>query len=178
MKNKISKSILLLGSLVLVVCFALGGTVAFLVAQSDPVENVFTPAKVTTYVDEKIDGNVKSNVKIENTGNTDAYIRAAIVVTWKNDEGYIYPKAPVLGSDYTMTFGSDWQKIGDYYYYKSVVPAKGKTTDLIVSCSPVDGKAPTDYYLSVEILGSGVQATKEAVTEAWGADIASQLGLN
>ena len=44
----------------------------------------------------------KKNVTVTNTGNVDAFIRAAIIVTWKDSAGNIAATVPVEGYDYNL----------------------------------------------------------------------------
>lgn len=186
------KSLITLVSLLVILCVTVGGTLAFLIDTDGPVINIFNPSKVTTYVDEDVKTpGAKKNVRIQNTGDTDAYIRAAVVVTWKNAAGEIAGVKPVPGTDYEMDIpGAGWSKIGDYYYWKGIVAPRDdpETTDnqenmtgvLISSCT-YKANAPEGYSLSVEIIGSGVQAkgvtgTTPAVQDAWGVEAAKAVG--
>lgn len=149
-----------------------GATLAYLTEVSGPVTNRFAAAQVTCRVVETFTNQVKTNVKIQNTGNTHAYIRAAIVVTWKAGEnGDVYGSLPKLGEDYLLTLNpaGDWFAADDgYYYYARPVEPGGNTAVLIQSCQPVAGKAPSGYGLNVEILSSAIQSDpKEAVNQAW-----------
>lgn len=164
------KSKALLASLLLVVGVTVGGTLAYIVAGSGPVENEFTPSKVTTAVVESFDGTTKSDVKIRNTGDTTAYIRAAVVVTWQDEAGNVYGQKPVEGEDYNINWTKNGWAEGDdgFYYYLSSVAAGGETKVLFTDCTPVEGRAPEGYSLAVEILGSGIQSVPDtAVEEAW-----------
>ena len=147
---------------------AVGGTWAFLVAQSESVQNNFTYAHVRCTIDEKFENGVKSDVKIQNTGDIPAYIRARIVVTWKDANGKV-SAVPVKNTDYTIAFNeTDWTQQGDYWYCKTAVDAGGETPVLIIKCEK-KGNAPKDYDLSVEILADAIQSEPaSAVTEAWG----------
>ncbi len=169
----------MLVSTVLVCSAAFGATLAYLVDETDaPLTNIFNPSQVTSKVEEDFDGTEKSNVRIQNTGDIPAYIRADIVVTWMNAEGEVLYKQPVLNTDYTLVTGSDWLKIGDYYYYTMEVPA-GKTTDykdpegstagdLIVSATQNTQAPQNGYSLAIEILCSAIQSVPETVVEeAW-----------
>lgn len=69
------KALFALVSVLVLIFAAVGVTVAYLQTQTEPLENQFTPAKVSCKVEETFDGNVKSNVTIRNTGDTDAFIR-------------------------------------------------------------------------------------------------------
>lgn len=170
--KRMKRTVVLLVSLLVLVGAAVGGTLAWMTAQTDPVVNKFESASVTTKVDETFKDNVKTNVKIQNTGNVDAYIRAAVVITWQDSQGNVYGQAPKAGEDYTITYFSDtsWIKGNDgFYYYKSPVKAAESTGVLISECKAVEGKAPDGYTLHVEILGSGIQSLPhDAFNAAWG----------
>lgn len=163
------RSGILLAAVIVLLAGAVGGTWAFLVAQSEPVQNNFTYAHVRCTIKEKFDGTTKSDVKIQNTGDIPAYIRARIVVTWKDTSGNVSAAVPVKNTDYTITFNeTDWTQQGDYWYCKTAVDAGGETPVLIIKCEK-KGNAPKDYDLSVEILADAIQSEPtNAVTEAWG----------
>lgn len=167
-KKKVS---LLLVSLVLIAAIAVGSTVAFIATSTEPITNIFNPANVTIDIDEKIENGVKTDVQVKNTGNTDAFIRAKIVVTWKDADGNVSATKPVEDTDYTMTLNTtDWFLGSDGFYYckTSVAPNGGSTPVLIEKCEKT-GTPPDGYDLSVEIIASGIQSTPDgAVKEAWG----------
>lgn len=161
--------------LILAMVLAIGGTLAYIIANTVSVENKFTPGEVRCEVledfDKIFDKITKSNVRIKNTGNTAAYIRATYVVTWQKDDGTVNGKMPVVGTDYTIEFAenSGWELIGDYWYYTSPVAAGGETGVLIASCKLAEGAAvPTGYHLSVEIIASAIQSEPASVVaEKW-----------
>ncbi len=167
-KKKVS---LLLVSLVLIAAIAVGSTVAFIATSTNSITNTFNPANVTIDIDEKFENGVKTDVKVKNTGNTDAFIRAKIVVTWKDASGNVSATKPVEGTDYTMTLNeTNWFRGSDGFYYckTSVAPNGGSTPVLIEKCEKT-GTPPDGYDLSVEIIASGIQSTPaSAVKEAWG----------
>ena len=173
MKLNRKKGILLLTAAVLILVCGVGGTLAYLITQTAPVTNTFTPAQVTSEVDEEMnqDKTIKSNVKIKNTGNVSAYIRAAIVITWKDKDGYTMPTVPVQGQgqDYTLDINAtDWSQSDGYYYYNGIVAAGGNTANLINSCVS-NGTYTDGRSLCVEVIGSAIQAEPTtAVYEAWG----------
>lgn len=173
-KRRISKrSIVLLLSLLLLVGVICGGTLAYLAAHTEPLENQFQPNQVKTKVSEIFADNVKSNVKVQNTGTTSAWIRAAIIVTWQDENGNVYGQAPVPDTDYTMALDlkNGWTEGKDgFYYYTSPVAAKAETGVLISEAQPVAGKAPDGYALSIEIVCSGLQSVPDSVFDSnWGA---------
>ena len=177
-RPRMSRTALVLAAVVLVLGAAIGGTVAWLATNTPGLTNTFTPGKVSCTVVESFDGTTKSDVKIQNTGNTDAYIRAKVVVTWKDAAGNVYGGAtPVEGTDYTISYStSGWTQVGDYRYCTQPVAPDAPnnlTPVLINSASPVDGKAPEGYALSIEILAEAIQSSPaSAVQEAWGVTIA------
>lgn len=161
MKNMKKKTILMLATMVLLLTVTVGSTIAFLVTSSGPVENTFTPAHVTSEVVEENwkDGDrVKNNVTIKNTGNTSAYIRAAIVITWKDADGNTMPVVPEVGKDYTISLNTtDWTKIDAYYYYKEAIASGKSTTNLINKCEST-GTYTDGRRLCVEVIGSAIQS--------------------
>lgn len=168
MRNMKKKSFLALALTVLLLAVAVSGTVAYLVTNSGPVENTFEYGKVSCTITEDFDKTTKKNVQVKNTGNVNAYIRAAIVVTWKDSNGHTMPGQPEEGTDYTLELGKSWTKHGDYYYYNGKVAPDGSTDNLIVSCSSTkqyeDGRK-----LCVEVIGSAIQAEPASVSlSAWG----------
>lgn len=164
MKNMKKKTILMLATMVLLLTVTVGSTIAYLVTSSGPVENKFTPSYVTSKVNEKFNQTTKEKVKIQNTGNTSAYIRAAIVITWKDAEGNnTLPDQPGTG-DYSMTLGDGWTEGSDgFYYWKDKVASGAETGVLITECKQTkqyeDGRR-----LCVEIIGSAIQSEGGAVT--------------
>lgn len=175
---------LLFASIVLVLAVAVGGIVAFITTTTE-ITNTFTPSEVTTAVEETLNGKIKSDVKIKNTGDTSAYIRAAVVITWKNAEGDVYGKAPAVNTDYTISYSSntDWIEGRDgFWYHKSPVNAGATTGVLISNCTYVKN-APDGYFLNVEIVGSGVQSlgvsgNRHIVEKAWPVSVESDDTLS
>ena len=98
-KAKFSKRILaVLVSVTLLCVVAIGATMAFLSAGTTGITNTFNPSQVTSLVVEgNFNGVKKSGVKIQNTGDIDAYIRADIVVTWMAEKGNVLSEKPVAG---------------------------------------------------------------------------------
>ena len=167
------RKVILAASLLLAVCLTVGITVAWLRADTASRQNTFTLAKVSCEVEETFDGTVKEDVSIRNTGTADAYIRAAIVVTWMKDgddsDQTVSSVVPQLDKDYTIQFteNSGWIQLEDgYWYYTKSVPVGGSTAELIDSCTLLDGAdAPEGYRLAVEIIASAIQSSPAKVAE-------------
>lgn len=168
-RRRVKKPSALLLALVALLGAVVGSTVAYLWTNSDAITNTFSPSHVTCKIEETFENDVKSNVSVKNTSDIEAYIRATYVVTWKDARGNIAPQQPGE-RDYTITLNTnDWFKGNDGYYYHNAPVAAGANTEvLIVSCSPVEGKAPEGYTLNVEILASAIQSVpSKVVEEAW-----------
>lgn len=159
--NKKHKALLL--SLTLLFLVGVGATIALLIDVPDEVKNAFNPSTVSCAVDEAFANNkVKSNVSVKNTGDIDAFIRAEIIVSWKNKAGDTYGVTPIEGEgkDYKITIPTDtgWIEKGGFYYYTSAVKPNAFTGTLISKCEQLKDAPAEGYYLSVEILASAIQA--------------------
>lgn len=175
-KRRSNRSLVLTISVIALVVCIVGASLAYLFANTDGITNTFTPTEVTTGIDEDIKGGVKEKVVIENTGDIEAYIRAKVVVTWKatDGSGNVYGKAPVLGTDYTVTYNTtDWFQQDGIWYYKQPVASKGKTTALLTDMKKAETvTVPDGYDLSVEIISEAIQSQpRTTVTSAWGVAI-------
>lgn len=176
MKLFTNKKLVIITATVLLLAVAVGTTLAFVFTNTNPVENTFTPSNVACAVVENkgtlvtgdvvYTGTIKENVQIKNTGDTDAYIRVAVVVTWKNKDGTkVWAQTPTA-TDYTVNYDltNGWEKGSDgYYYYEDAVNPNALTNVLITNAKqnvtgPV-GSDGTQYYLSIEIVASAIQAT-------------------
>lgn len=175
-------------------CIVSSITLAYVFTQTEPVDNTFNPAEVACAVVEGdnpavsgavVDtGAVKSDVQIKNTGDTDAYIRVAVVINWMSADGKkVWAQKPVEDTDYTITYdlNNGWFDGGDgFYYYSSPIAPTELTNVLISNAALKEGvKAPigtdtTQYYLSIEIVASAIQSTPAStVSEQWGVTVSN-----
>lgn len=166
---------------ILVIILPVGGVAAYLSAQTDEVTNTFAPeTAVRPTISETMESNVKSNVSV-NVGNPEyaVYVRAAVVITWKDKDGNVLGEAP-QDNDYSIQYNkTDWFAHGGFWYCRSMV-TEGNSPVLIESCRPLEGNTPAGYGLNVEIVAQTIQALgttdvneshpKEipAVQDAWG----------
>lgn len=174
-RTHVTKPFALLVSLVLLAVGLTSTSLAFLIDHTPAVVNEFDPGEVTASITEDFDHSVKKDVSVQNTGNTDAYIRAKVVITWQDNKGNIYAQAPVADEDYEIEYTSsgEWFKGADGYWYCKAAVAPGKSTPVLINtCSPVSDSEPTDYHLVVEILADAIQSTPAtAVQDAWGVTV-------
>lgn len=173
-----NRSFVLVVSVLVLLLGIVGASLAYLTMKTEPVKNEFAYGKVSCEVLEDFKGAVKSNVRIKNTGNIPAYIRARVVVTWKNENGDIYGTKPVLGEDYLFEYLLDPIMIetdsgGWYFYFREPVEPGKETRWMINDCKKTEtANVPEGYDLSVEILADAIQSEPaKAVEEAWGVTV-------
>lgn len=163
-----------------VICAASGVVYAHLSTTTPPVDNTFTPEQeMQPSVIETTDSplKLKENVAV-NVGNPGyaVYVRAAIVVTWKDADGNVYAQAPQAGTEYIIDLNdTDWFYNAEdgFYYHKAMINSENSSI-LIEQC--YQNESPYDNYsLSVEIIAQTIQALGStdgtdipAVTDAWG----------
>ena len=180
MRAKTWKALIVAALAVVILTAAVGGTMAWLSTQTQDLTNTFVPAKVTcAVVEDFTDKTTKKDVRIQNTGTTDAYIRAMIVANWctaadANGKTKVVAPYAVNASHFPGLPGSDWVEHDGFYYYTLPV-APGQTTgNLFTSCTPNNAEKPEGAdHLEVNIICQAVQSTPAAaVGEAWKVTIA------
>lgn len=149
------KPFVLLISLVLLAALAVGGTFAYLKANTDPVINTFTAGTGGVEIIEEKTETVKTSIKIKNTGNVPAYIRVAVVANHIDADGNV-----IGGNEIAIPASEKWQKLSDgFYYYKGIVAAGGQVEFL---------KSPLDYTgKEIDVMAQTIQAAGGFVSEKW-----------
>ena len=167
---------------------------AFMLHKTEVYSNRLVTSNVEATVREgfNAENSVKSSIKVENTGELDAYIRVRLVGYWQDSKGY-----PV-GLDFTMpaiTINStDWiaSTAEPYtYYYKHIVPKHDPSSDeydltkelitdsisLTMVNDPYNG-VNYEYYPVIEVFAEAIQAEgitdlddTPAVVNAWGVTV-------
>mgnify|MGYP003297179293 CR=1 FL=1 len=163
-RKKQKKVVSLLLSIALLLTLATGGTLAYIVTKSAMAQNQFVAGYVTS--------SVNDTGTVTNSGNVDAYIRAAVVVNWMDKDGNVYGIKP----RYSVDVNGGWKAIGDFYYYTATVPASGTTNNGPVTVNVKDNAPSNDYELSIEIVAEAIQTegtldsndSVTAVLNAWG----------
>lgn len=137
-------------------------------ADAKQVVVTFTPGAVTCTVD-------STTGAVTNTGNSKAYIRAALILNWVNSGGEIYYDGTAMPAP-TFTLGKNWFKVGDYYYYKEPVAVNNATQVLINNTAELTNSS-TEYTLRYTIVAEAIQAegtgenSVPAIQDAWGTGI-------
>lgn len=188
-----NRSFVVLAALLVLVLGIVGTTLAWLTDKTTDLTNTFEYAKVSCEVLETVsdDRTTKSDVRIKNTGNTDAYIRVTYVVTIRDDNGNILYDAyetekfqKYMENLESKISDPRWQKGTDgYWYYRLPVAPNEETEELfremIRSAYIEINGTVANTYTYIEILASAVQAMPtNAVTEAWGATVQTVTGEN
>ena len=176
--NKRKKRVALIICLVLLLSLTVGGTLAYIAVKTVSVQNQFESASVTCDV---IVGDTDNQnaIMVQNTGNVDAYIRAAIVVNWMDEDGNVRGIAPTI-DDYELGINTTaWTYASGFYYY--VYPGKEKVapdavTYYLINYADIKPNIipPSGYTLSVEVIAEAIQADgvtddtgTSAVQDAW-----------
>lgn len=153
-------------SLCLIFALAVGTTLAYLKANTSPVENTFKAAKSDITIDEDVTGGQKKSIIVQNTGTATSYVRVKLVMNWVDGNGKVVSgdnlPAVTLNSDNSWFRGSD----GIYYYTKPVAP-KDLTANLLKD--PItQPNAPEGCHLEVTVLAESIQAAPSTAVEgAW-----------
>ena len=160
-QRKGGKTAVLILSLILACTLAVGGTVAWLVDSTPAITNTMIPGEVPISIQETVENNIKSSVKIKNDGNIDAYIRVAVVANCVDESGNI-----IAGTVPEIAVTADWQQIDGYYYYKGTVAPKAMTPELLAEPISLDGYEVNILAESIQVLGGYNNQKPE--TYAWG----------
>ncbi|MBR5429051.1 MAG: hypothetical protein IK116_00845 [Firmicutes bacterium] len=161
-RSKKKTAALLLAAALLLVA-AVGGTLAYLSAQTGTIINTFVPASVTCDIIETVTDNTKTSVTVQNTGGIDAYIRVAVIGNTVDDSGN------VTGSFDLSAYlaGSAWTQGSDgYYYYSAPVAPDGSTSELLKADLPLTGRMVTILAEAIQADGMGVTSAETAFAYA------------
>lgn len=154
-------------SLCLIFALAVGTTLAYLKANTPPVENTFKAAKSDIKIDENVENGEKSSIQVVNTGTATSYVRAKLVMNWVDESGNVVSG----GSLPKVTLNEpDWFVKDDIYYYTKPVAQDGKTTNLLQAGTSIAELAekPAGCHLEVTVLAESIQAAPSTAVEgAW-----------
>ena len=148
------RSMLLLLTLAVLLTATVGATVAYVIHKTQSVTNTFMPSNVAC----EVQGT--KTYTVQNTGDTQCFVRVAVVVTQRND-GVISAVKP----GYTVTPAVGWELGRDGYYYYTKPLAVGETTSGLEVNDAPNG-------CTIEVVASAIQITADAV-KAWSNEVAS-----
>ena len=138
-----------------------GGTVAYLIAKTNVLTNLFTPAELKI----EVSADVSS---VTNTGDAEVFVRVALVPSWKSNSetNTILATAPSVA----VELPTNWIQVGDFYYYQLPLEAGDSVA---VPTVVLQNAAPSGYTFSLEVLADAIQAApSDAAEENWvGVDV-------
>lgn len=171
-----AKSKLLVSLLALICIMAVGGTMAYLFAKTDPVTNSFSGADLNTELHEEGKTAADKTVTVSNTGESPAWVRARLLVSGIDPKNVV-----ILTSDHgrvqnnqigLVMPASEWQvKIGDNWKAPNSegVNYSNFADEWIYYTTPLAGKTDikidsTDELLDGVVFGSAVNAENISIT--------------
>ena len=174
MMNKKIRFLPVLLAALLVLTMASGSVFAYMKSKTPVFENEIIPAAVTCEAVEETDAeqNLKTSIKVKNTGNVDAYLRVCLVTYWVDESGNIMP---IPSETLNFEYSDNWVKGSNgIYYYKSAVAPGALTKELLKEESIklktyiADAEKGTTYYQRIDVFAEAIQALPiDAVKESW-----------
>jgi len=140
-----------------------GGTVAYLFRQ-ETLTQTFETAVISCEVLEKEDG----STAVRNTGDTDVFVRAAVLVHWQDEDGNVRAFSPKNGEDYILESASDdWFTAEDGFRY-CTKPLEPDAEAVLFREVNILTDAPAGYRLITEIYAEAIQSEPpEAIQSVW-----------
>ncbi len=155
----------LLLAVILLVTVAVGATLAYIYAETQPLRNLFADAHVvcTTAYDVEND-----TWTITNEGDVEAYVRVAVIPYLMSESDNVFWDNPL----YTVTHGvaDDWTSFGvhNYYYYQIPLPAGESVVFGTVTVDPGVGEGLDYSDIKVTVNAEAFQVGSDvALADAW-----------
>lgn len=164
------KSIILIAMVALLLTFTVSGTIAWLVDSTEEVENVFTPAKVETKIEETFADGKKTGITVKNDvdngSNIPVFVRVSVSGYYVKDGKIVEPWNGAISIN-----SSDWFQGSDgYYYYKKSI-APGVSTSNLLSNGITLEQRVDGSYLQVNVVHQSIQFEPETTVESiWPVD--------
>ena len=157
---------------------------AYMFRKTPTVNNQFDPASVACQVNETFENDKKSNVTVENKGNTASYIRLRVITYWVDSKGNVVartaPKNQFGKTDGWSYNSGDWLYDAEEqtFYYTQPVAAGASTAKLyegsitlVKVTENVNGIEYT-YHPVIEFIAEAIQSKPaSAVTGKWGVTV-------
>jgi len=146
-----------------------GGTLAFLLDSTAPIENTFLPSEIIIDTYEEFDGEEKSNIYVQNNGTADAYVRIKLLGYWyDNQKDTIVAKQSWFDMESKNPNNGWFYKDGYYYYPNKVSSDGGKTEKLFNNAVKLDIDSSDGTRKVLEVIAEAIQAVPaDAVEDAW-----------
>ena len=177
--NKFKRFAPLILILAIIVVLVSIGTVSAYMFQKATAVNELEKAVVTCVVNETFDGDKKSSIKVENTGNVNEYLRVRLVPYWADSEGNTVGKPAVMPEVSYDTDNWIFDSAENTYYCKVKVAPGDETPELlkapiVLTESTYPFIIPETVRQVVVVIAEAVQAEPDtAVADMWGAAVAN-----
>lgn len=153
-----------------------GGVVAYMFRTTADKQNQFTPAEVSCEVKEVFDSDKaeKSSIRVQNTGNIDAYLRLRLVSYWvKVEADGSETIASKVSEMPEITPADGWIAGADSTYYYALPIAPGAMTpEFLETGTKIVLRREDEYRQVVDVFAEAIQSVPEkAVEESWGVTI-------
>ena len=130
-------------------------------------------------VEDTVDGKVKKDLAVTNTGTAPEYIRIALVGSWKDSDGKIVAPWDKTQGTFSNFNSTEWILGSDgFYYYKYPVLGGNATANALFQQYQAPANAPvTGAKLEISVIGQAViwDETKAKVSASWPAAPLSSL---
>lgn len=163
--------ILLVSAFLVIIIYGTKNSFAALKMESSTVKNSFTamedsiPSINETLTNDPDNAGYileKDDVTVTNTNEFDVSVRAIVIASWQDADGNTLAATPSEGTDYTITYGDDWELRSDgFYYYKSILGKNESTTPLLTDCKPIKKAPSSGYTLNINIVSQTVQTIND-----------------
>lgn len=169
-KRRSGKPTIVFFSVLVLLAAAAVGTLAFIQVNTGTVSNTFVPPNVNISINETTTQDLKSDIYFTNTGDTEVYIRATLVIYWQDTiNGALVTVAKPGGASVTVGAPADgWFKVGDIFYYSQPV-APGEQTAVMNGPNHVTGiPYGSTARCIIDVRAEAIQASPaNAVEAAW-----------
>lgn len=154
-KKNNKKILMILGLLALLI---LGMTLAYF-QKSESIDNKFQSAEAKIYLNEKFDPNDRwvpgeekqKEVRFGNDGKIDAVLRVRFIPVLKLKNG---TEDEVAAKEFKLNFADDfnanWEKHGEWYYYKKVFASKQLTEITLKSVTISDSIGNDEHGIAAD----------------------------
>ena len=125
-------------------------------------------SEIDVEITDDVNGGVKDNVVITNTGNVPEYIRAAIVGNWFDDSGKIVSAWTESQGTFVGKLGSNWVEDGSWYYYKNPVAPGAETPEKLFQSYNAPEAPVSGAHLEMRIMVQAIIADDTVAQQSWG----------
>lgn len=191
MKNTKNFTLFIIACAVVTVLVSLTSVMAYMFKRSEILDNQFVPASVQCAVTEVFENDTKTSVKVQNTGDIEAYIRLRIVTYWQDSKGNaVAITAPEIKFDDDWKYDTDnwiYDEDEKTFYHKTPVAANGLTSELLAKefegiklekrTKIFNGETYT-YHPVITFVAEAIQSKPTAAVLQWKVTLDGDYNIN